>query len=61
MCDVCLRSPCYSRCPNAPEPPVVYHCAGCGDVIRDGEDYYDVAGEPYCEYCVSSRTAEMEG
>lgn len=60
MCEICLRSPCSPRCPNALEPPVIYLCTGCGEEIRDGYEYYDVDGEPYCEDCVSLRTAERD-
>ena len=49
MCDECLQFPCHPRCPNAPDPPAVYVCSGCGDDIHDGEDYWEVMGEQFCE------------
>lgn len=52
MCDECRKSPCDPRCPNAPEPPLVFVCSGCGDFIRDGDDYWDILGEQYCERCI---------
>lgn len=52
MCDVCLRHPCDARCPNAPEPPTVFVCSGCGDSIYDGEKYWDIMGEQWCEECI---------
>ncbi len=52
MCDICLRSPCHPRCPNAPEPPVVTSCIHCGEHIHEGEDYYNIDGEPWCENCI---------
>jgi hypothetical protein len=52
MCDVCLKSPCDSRCPNAPEPPSVFICSGCGDNILDGEYYWDILGEQFCSHCI---------
>lgn len=52
MCDICMKSPCDPRCPNAPEPPVVFICSGCGDPIYDGDDYWDVMGEQWCEKCI---------
>lgn len=61
MCSVCLRSPCDYRCPNSSEPPVIYACSDCGTPIRAGSDYFEVAGEPYCDDCVRPKTAEGEG
>ena len=52
MCDVCLKSPCDPRCPNAPEPPIVFVCSGCGEFIREGDCYWDIMGEQYCEECI---------
>lgn len=52
VCDICRHSPCDPRCPNAPEPPAVYVCSGCGEMIRDGDDYWDVMGEQWCEECI---------
>lgn len=40
------------------EREVVYTCANCGEDICDGEDYYEIAGDCYCEECVKQRTAE---
>lgn len=59
MCNECYSSPCNPRCPNAPEPPTVYICAGCKDEIVDGQDYYDVCGTAYCKDCVTETTAEV--
>ena len=52
MCDECLQFPCHPRCPNAPDPPAVYVCSGCGDDIHDGEDYWEIMGEQFCEKCI---------
>lgn len=52
MCDICLMSPCHPRCPNAADPPAVYVCFGCGDDILDGDDYWDIMGEQFCENCI---------
>jgi hypothetical protein len=27
-------------------------CSGCGENIYDGETYYDVMGEQFCESCI---------
>lgn len=52
MCDICLKRPCDPRCPNAPEPPSVFVCSGCGDNIYDGDWYWDIMGEQWCEDCM---------
>jgi hypothetical protein len=30
----------------------VFVCSGCGDNILDGDDYWDIMGEQFCENCV---------
>lgn len=52
MCDVCLKSPCDARCPNAPDPPAVFICSECGRSILEGDDVYHVMEETYCEKCI---------
>jgi hypothetical protein len=52
MCDVCMRKPCDARCPNAPDPPSVFVCSGCGDDIRDGDEYVELMGEQWCMECI---------
>ena len=54
MCNICLRTDCPPGCPNAPEPPSVFICSGCGDTIYEGDDYYDVLGEQFCSECMNS-------
>lgn len=54
MCDLCLQNPCDTRCPNAEEPKPVFICSGCGHDIYDGEDYYDVMGEQFCQKCIDN-------
>lgn len=63
MCDVCRQFPCDPRCPNAPEPPSVFVCSGCGDNIYDGDDYYEVMGEQFCQNCIDDarKVAEFIG
>lgn len=58
MCDLCRHYPCDSRCPNAPNPPTVFLCSGCGGEIWEGDDYWDVMGEQFCEECI--REAKRE-
>lgn len=60
MCEICLHSPCLSRCPNAPEPLAVYICSGCGKSITDGEDYVDLMGEQWCLNCIHDNTKVAE-
>lgn len=62
MCDICRQTPCNSRCPNAPEPPVFGICVNCKEEILDGYDYYDIDGDIWCEECIddSRKTAEVE-
>lgn len=52
MCEVCRQNPCHPRCPNAPDPPSVFICAGCGRPIFDGDEYWEFLGEQFCENCV---------
>ena len=62
MCDVCRHSPCDPRCPNAPEEIAVFICSGCGLDIYEGEDYWDIMGEQFCEKCINDarRVAEYD-
>lgn len=62
MCEICHHVPCHPRCPNSPEPPRVFICSGCGGDILEGDDYWDIMGEQWCEECVreAKRVAECE-
>jgi hypothetical protein len=62
MCDFCRQTPCHPRCPNAPKPPVVYRCCQCGGEIYEGDEFYDINGEKWCEECVHDcrSTAELD-
>ena len=62
MCEICRQYKCPSACPNAPDPPAFAECVGCGCIIMDGDDYYDIDGDYYCEDCMHERrkTAEVE-
>jgi len=61
-CDICRQFPHHPRCPNAPDPPVVYYCNMCNEEIREGDDYYDFGELKICYSCVKQafRTAEVE-
>lgn len=62
MCDICHMYPCHPQCPNAPEPPTVFICSGCGECIYDGDEYCGIFGEQYCLRCVDdmARFADEE-
>lgn len=60
MCEICLQHPCPPRCPNAPEPPTVYICSGCGDLIHDGEDFWNILGEQFCSECIDEAKGVAE-
>lgn len=53
MCEICLSSPCKNLCPNAPEPKIVFECSGCSGLIREGDDYWDIMSEQWCEECIN--------
>lgn len=54
FCEHCHSSPHLSGCPNAPEPRTVYICSECGEMICEGDWFYRVLGETYCEECMES-------
>lgn len=62
MCDICHQVPCPPRCPNAPDPVPVFICSGGRNEIYEGDDYWDLFGEQFCEECIreASRVAEYE-
>ncbi len=38
-CSECGYTYCHPRCPNAPDPPIVYYCDLCNEVNICGECY----------------------
>lgn len=60
MCQECHQSPCHPRCPNAPEPKAVFICSGRGEEIFEGDDYWDILGEQFCEECIKNAKTEAE-
>lgn len=51
MCEICLKTPCDSRCPNAEEPEAKAICDICGYKIFDWEDYYFHDDKTICTEC----------
>ena len=60
MCEECRQSPCHPRCPNAPDPIAVFICSGCGHEIYEGDDYWDILGEQFCESCIDKARGVAE-
>ena len=60
ICDVCLKTPCDCRCPNAPDPHQVFICSGCGEPILEGENYWDIMGEQWCQECIDKARGTAE-
>ena len=60
MCEICHSAPCLSRCPNAPEPKTVFECSGCGGMILEGDYYWEIMNEQWCEACISNARREAE-
>ena len=58
MCEECRMHPCHPRCPNAPEPRRVFLCSGCNGDIVEGDDYWDILGEQFCEECIDRARQE---
>ena len=58
FCEWCGQLPHDSRCPNAPDPVAVFICSGCGKDILDGDPYWDVLGEQFCEHCIDEAKGE---
>lgn len=57
MCKECNNTFCVCGCPNYTDfVPGLGHsrhtCAACEGGIYDGEFYYSISGEIYCEDCV---------
>ena len=56
MCAFCGTIGCDPRCPNAPEPKVVYRCGNCKGDIREGDKYIRHGEKAVCEECVDDMT-----
>lgn len=51
MCYECGSHPCVSSCPNA-KRIVCHKCVNCKDDIYDGEIFYNLNGDAWCEECI---------
>ena len=51
MCEYCHSYPHLHGCPNEPDPETVYNCKHCGGDIREGDEYWEIGDEVYCEDC----------
>lgn len=50
-CDYCKGENCSAYItPDAEK--IVCYCYRCDEAICEGDDYYIIGGEPYCEECV---------
>ena len=58
MCEECRMNPCHPSCPNAPDPKAVFICSFCGVEIFEGDDYWDIMGEQFCEGCIDKARRE---
>lgn len=60
MCDICGRTPCDSRCPNAPDPDAIFICKWCHEPIAIGEEYLEFGGDYYhLEECASDAAISL--
>jgi hypothetical protein len=60
VCEYCHSNPHLSSCPDAPEPPIVYECSCCGEPIYEGDIYYDINDDVWCEECILDARKEAE-
>lgn len=56
MCDLCMRFPCITGCPNSAEPPIVAQCATCGHSIYQGEEITEINSALYHVECLENLT-----
>ncbi len=56
MCAICMKTPCDSRCPNAPEIETERTCVLCGGPIYTGEEFFESEEGPVCIDCLTAST-----
>lgn len=56
MCSICLKVPCYPRCPNYIEPKSKYVCSLCDKGIQCEEEYIENDDGDYAHWdCIDSK------
>lgn len=48
MCEICLKNPCDYRCPNYTPQNTHYYCSECGEIIAEGETYFENVNGDMC-------------
>jgi len=57
MCELCMKTPCHPRCPNATEPKPLYRCSVCGYGIYEGDNYFNSEKGAVCGDCLYEMSA----
>ena len=52
MCDICGRTFCPNGCPGKDLGRSPRRCNVCGVRLDDGDVFYEMYGNPYCEDCL---------
>lgn len=52
MIEVTPSGYAYEEPNEPPEPKIAFLCYECGEPIREGDDYYFVDCQRYCEECI---------
>jgi hypothetical protein len=52
MCDICGRAFCPNGCPGKDLGRSPRRCAACGICLDEGDEYYEMYGNPYCAECL---------
>lgn len=55
MCKVCQKTICLPNCPafsRNQRQSGEFLCTSCGELLRNGDGYYQKDGFPYCESCL---------
>lgn len=58
MCEICVQTPCTSRCPNASEKKLFFSCSECGEQIYEGYEYFDSKVGAICKECMEDKSFE---
>lgn len=56
MCEICRKSHCDARCPNAPEAVPDMRCIECNEGLYIGDKYFPSEKGPICEWCMREKT-----